>query len=252
TGAQYEWLVDDLETTDKQIKFVIGHQPMYPLSHLGSSLDINETERDRLQALFVQENVTTYVCGHDHLFDRMTVNGVVQVISGGAGAPLYSTPWGGAYDHYVRTNVSTTRVEFEAIQTDGDIAENYTLPYEGCIEIALREIANTTAGLPDESPAIYFSEEPEEEYYSWDGGENTTEIGTLPDTNGLHTLDVYVKGSDGVWNHKHYAFTTVQGIDTETTTPPPDGIIDPIVIAGAMGIAAVIMVVLVYKLRISE
>ena len=253
TGAQYDWLVDDLENTDKETKFVIAHQPMYPLSHLGSSLDRNETERDRLQDLFEQENVTAYVCGHDHSFNRMTVNGVVQVISGGAGAPLYSTPWGGAYDHYVRVNVSAARIEFEAIQTDGETAENYTLPYEGPIEIALRRMANTTGGWPEKAPEIYFSEEPEEAYYSWDGGENSTEIGTLPDTNGLHTLDVYAKGSDGIWNHKYYEFETVGGEETGTTTTTPlPSIINPLLIAGVVGIAAIIVVVIVYKLRISS
>ncbi|MFO7836940.1 MAG: metallophosphoesterase family protein [Candidatus Thorarchaeota archaeon] len=251
TGDQYDWLVDDLESTNKMAKYVIGHQPMYPLSHLGSSMDVNITERNRLQDLFEEQNVTLYACGHDHLFDRLTVNGVVHIISGGAGAPVYSTPWGGAYNHYLRVNISYSETAFEAIRMNGAVAENYTLPYEGHIEIALRRIANTTSGRPDESPAIYFSEVPEEVYYSWDGGDNSTELGTLPETNGVHSLDVFAKGSDGVWNHKYYEFTTVGGEETETTTTPPPSGINPLLIAGVIGVAAVIVVIVVYRLKMS-
>jgi hypothetical protein len=140
----------------------------------------------------------------------------------------------------------------ETVNKDGDVTETYTLPYEGPIEIAYREIANTSSALPDEAPEIYFSEVPEEKYFSWDEGENSTEIGTLPDTNGLHMLDVYAKGSNGEWTHKYYEFTTVQGIDTGTTTPPPDGGIDPLVIVGVIGIAAVIILaIVVYRWKTS-
>ncbi|MFO7836939.1 MAG: metallophosphoesterase [Candidatus Thorarchaeota archaeon] len=251
SGDQYDWLVNDLESTDKEIKYVMAHQPMYPVSARGSSLDRNRTERDRLQNLFEEENVTAFLAGHDHVFQRLTVNGVLHVTSAGAGPKLYSTPWGGDFNHYTRWNVSSQRIEMETINMDGEIAENYTLPYEGHIEIALRRIANISAGRPDQAPLILFSEVPDEKYFSWDGGDNSTELGTFPDTNGLHSLDVYAKGSDGVWNHKYYEFTTVGGEETETTTTPPPSGINPLLIAGVIGVAAVIVVIVVYRLKMS-
>ncbi|MBS3794260.1 MAG: metallophosphoesterase family protein [Candidatus Thorarchaeota archaeon] len=252
SGAQYDWLVNDLENTDKEVKFVMGHQPMYPVSAIGSSLDRNRTERNRLQNLLEEHNVTAYLAGHDHVFQRLTVNGVLHVTTAGAGPKLYSTPWGGDFHHYTRWNVSETEIQIESINTDGEVAADYALPYEGSIEIALRRFFNTSAGRPEQAPLILFSEVPEEKYFSWDGGDNSTELGTFPDTNGLHTLDVYAKGLDGVWNHKHYAFDIVGGEETETTTSPPPSSIEPFVIAGVIGAAAVIAAILIYRWKTSK
>jgi UDP-2,3-diacylglucosamine pyrophosphatase LpxH len=255
-GDQYDWLVDDLENTDKEIKYVVVHQPMYPVSARRSSLDRNRTERDRLQNLFEEHNVTAFLAGHDHVFQRITVNEVLHVTSAGAGPKLYHTPWGGDFNHYTRWNVSSARIEMECIKPDEQVGETYALPYDGHIEIVLRRCFNTSAGQPDEAPLILFSEVPEEEYYSWDDGANSTELGTFPDTNGLHTLDVYAKGSDGVWNHKYYEFDTVGGEETDTdtdttTTPPPTGI-NPLLIAGVIGVAAVIVIVVLYRMKMSS
>ncbi|TFF68221.1 metallophosphoesterase family protein [Candidatus Thorarchaeota archaeon] len=249
-GQQYDWLVDDLQNTDKDVKYVMVHQPMYPVSAIGSSLDRNQGERDRLQDLFEEENVTVFLAGHDHVFQRLTVNGVLHVTSAGAGPKLYHTLWGGDFNHYTRWNVSPMRIEMETINLEGEEVANYTLPYEGHIEIALREHFNTSTGRPEEAPLILFSEIPQEQYYSWDGGDNSTELGTFPDTDGVHTLDVYAQGSDGVWNHKYYEFTTIGIDDTETTTTttPPVGI-DPLLIAGVVGVASVIVVIVIYRWR---
>jgi predicted phosphodiesterase len=241
SGDQYDWLVNDLQSTDKEVKYVIVHQPMYPVSAIGSSLDRNQAERDRLKNLFEEENVTVFLAGHDHVFQRVTVNGVVYVTSAGAGPKLYHTPWGGDFNHYTRWNVSAKHIEMETVNLEGEVVADYTLPYEGHIEIVLRQHCNTSTCGPEQAPLILFSEVPEEEYYSWDGGANSTELGTFPDTNGLHTLDVYAKGSDGVWNHKYYEFKTVGGEETETTG------INPLLIAGVIGVAAVVVVIVVYR-----
>jgi hypothetical protein len=75
------------------------------------------TEMNRLQQLFEDKNVTLFAAGHDHLFDRLTVNGVVHIIAGGGGAPLYSTPWGVAFHHYLKVDVRSDQVDFTAIDT---------------------------------------------------------------------------------------------------------------------------------------
>ncbi len=250
-GAQYDWLVNDLESTDKDIKFVMVHQPMFPVSAIRSSLDRNQTEWNRLQNLFEEQNVTVFLAGHDHVFQRVTVNGVVYVTSAGAGPKLYHTPWGGDFNHYTRWNLSSVSVELEVINVDEEVAADYALPYQGHIEIALRRHFNTSNGRPDESPLILFSEIPQEKYFSWDGGENSTVLGTFPDSNGLHTLDVYAQGSDGVWNHKYYEFTTVGGEETETTPLPPSDI-DPLIVTGVIGVASVIVVIVLYRRKLSS
>jgi len=144
TGTQYDWLVDDLTNTTNSMKFVFAHQPMYPLAHIRSGLDTNMTEMNRLQQLFEDKNVTLFAAGHDHLFDRLTVNGVVHIIAGGGGAPLYTTPWGGAFHHYLKVDVRSGQVDFTAIDISGVTREQYQLPYDGPIEIEARFLANNT------------------------------------------------------------------------------------------------------------
>ncbi len=135
TGTQYDWLVNDLNSTEQPLKFVFAHRPLYPCRHIRSSLDSNPTERERLQQLFEQQNVTLFAAGHDHMFNRLTVNGVVNIITGGGGAPPYQTPWGGAYYHYLRIDASPSYVNFTTIGLDGNPVDEYQLPYDGPIEI---------------------------------------------------------------------------------------------------------------------
>ena len=250
TGEQYTWLVNDLESTDSAIKYVFEHRPMYPLNHIGDSLDSNPEERARLQQLFEDHNVTMYACGHDHLFNRLTVNGLVHIISGGAGAPLYNTPWGGAYHHYVRVGTSTDFVNMTTVRLNGDVSHNYQLPYTGAIEIELRAIGNESSKQPGTLPEIYFSEIPVQKYYSWDSGSNQTELTGLPNVNGQHTLDVYALDSDEVWSHERFVFTTVGATATTTTTPIQAPIfLDPLVIGGIAIAGVVIVLILVYRRR---
>ncbi len=252
TGAQYEWLVEDLAATDAYAKFVFVHRPLYPLSHVGSALDVNVTERDRLQHLFEEENVTLVVAGHDHLYDRMTVNSVIYVITGGAGAPLYNTPWGGAYYHYTRVTVSRHRINITAVRTDGSCAASYALPYTGPIEIFLRETANASTKANGTMPRIYFSQQPEQVYYSWDGGTNTTALTGLPDIGGEHVLNVYACDTEGRWSTARFVFyvrmpTTYPGPTHDTETPPTDLETVTVAAAGVAGIAALAVVVVLLK-----
>ncbi|MBN2229511.1 MAG: metallophosphoesterase family protein [Candidatus Thorarchaeota archaeon] len=248
TGDQYNWLVNDLESTDCPMKYVIGHRPMYPLNHLGDSIDSKPDERIRLQQLFEEHNVTAYICGHDHLFNRLTVNGLVHIISGGGGAPLVYTQWGGAYYHYTRVDSSYNHVNISSVKLSGEIGHNYQLPYTGPIEIALRAIWNGSSKQPNTLPEIYFSEIPIEKYYCWDSVANQTELIGLPNANGLHTLDVYAMNSDEVWSHDRFVFTTV-GATTTTTQTTASFPLESLVIGGVVVAGVVIVLILVYRRR---
>jgi len=119
TGDQLTWLQDDLKTATQKAKhlFVFLHEPLYPVStHIGSSLDVYPEDRDRLQALMEQYHVDILFVGHEHLFDDSTHGGVREIISGGAGAPLYPSPHGGSYNHYLVVNVDGPQVSVKVVK----------------------------------------------------------------------------------------------------------------------------------------
>ncbi|MFW9832377.1 MAG: metallophosphoesterase [Candidatus Thorarchaeota archaeon] len=241
-GDQLTWLENDLATTSSEMKFVVIHRPMYPVVHVDDAyLDIPAEEREALQTLYEQQNVSLLITGHDHCFNRLTVNGVTQIIAGGGGAPLYDHPvWGGGYYHYVRTEVSRNFVNITAIKLDGKGTHNYQLPYSGPIEIEHRIIPSGSTKPVGTMPVIFFSQVPEEKFFSWDSGENQTELTGLPNSNGEHTLDVYAKNTDDVWSHAQYIFIAT---GATATTPSGGGPIDPLLLFGGIAVAGVVVVV---------
>lgn len=242
TGTQYDWLVNDLNSTEQPLKFVFAHRPLYPCRHIGTSLDSNQTERERLQQLFEQHNVTLFATGHDHLFNRLTVNGVVNIITGGGGAPLYQTSWGGAYYHYLRIDASPNQVNFTTIGLDGNPVDEYQLPYGGPIEIEIRGFANATTQYSETIPEIYFSEAPVAKYFSWDNNPNTTSVTGFPGTADFHILDVYAENEDGVTSHEKFVFYSIAST-TSITTETTNGTFDIPMIFMAIGIGAVVVIV---------
>jgi 3',5'-cyclic AMP phosphodiesterase CpdA len=240
-GDQFAWLENDLASTDKEMKFVVQHRPLVPIAHIDDSwYDLPQADIEALRTLYEEQNVTLLITGHDHCFNRLTFNGVTQIIVGGSGAPIYNHPtWGGGFYHYVRTNVSSSHINITAIKPDGTIGHNYQIPYDGPIEIKHRIIPTGATKPVGTIPIIFFSEVPAENYFSWDGGANQTELTGIPNEDGEHTLDIYAKNADDVWSHEQLMF-----IGTGATTPPPPaGPIDPLLILGGISVAGVVVVV---------
>ena len=213
TGTQYNWLVEDLAQTRATYKFLFAHRPLYPISHVGSALDVNITERDRLQSLLEQYNFTAFISGHDHLYDRLVVNGVAHFISGGGGAPLYSSPFGGSLYHYLKVEVSHDAVEYVCITDVGEVHESYSHNSSAPIDVYLRSPINGSSAAVGSIPEIYFSEVPTQVYFSWDGGANETTLSGLPEANALHELRIYTENPFGLWSSFIFQFTTTGSYD---------------------------------------
>ena len=89
-NALYNWLVADLNSTDKAHIFVFGHEPAFPqpdadngvLRYLGDSLDKYPVNRDRFWNLLKNRNVVAYFCGHTNEYNVVKIDGVWQVNSG--------------------------------------------------------------------------------------------------------------------------------------------------------------------------
>jgi len=93
-SEQYNWLKADLAASSKTWKFVATHEPGWSA---GSGHENNIPFQTDLQPLFQQSGVAMVFSGHNHYYARAMVNGIVELIMGGGGAPLY-TPASGQPD----------------------------------------------------------------------------------------------------------------------------------------------------------
>lgn len=86
---QYFWCEDDLKAHQDKPTIVIWHSPAYGsytwfLKGHGS----DSFMRERYVPLCEQYGVEMVMCGHNHWYERATVNGIRHITTGGAGAPL--------------------------------------------------------------------------------------------------------------------------------------------------------------------
>ena len=129
TGGQYKWLERVLSTSGYEHKFVFVHHPLYPEKgkgrHYEESLDKYPAERDRLEALFAKYRVNIVFVGHEHFYSRKIVDGIVQIITGGGGAPLYTEDKEGGFYHFILVTVDGSEVTGKVIDIGGKVRDTF-------------------------------------------------------------------------------------------------------------------------------
>jgi 3',5'-cyclic AMP phosphodiesterase CpdA len=128
-GEQFKWLEDLLARSEQKHKFVFVHHPLYTVPgkgvHSGVSLDLYPKDRDRLEALFLKSKVDAVFCGHEHFYQRKTVDGITHIITGGGGAPLYGKDEDGAFNHFIVVTVDNDTVSSEVIDMNGKVRDKF-------------------------------------------------------------------------------------------------------------------------------
>ena len=131
---QYVWLTHDLENRAKKgtPTFVFFHEPPYSIGAHGSNMEVRQT----LCPMFEKHHVSAVFCGHDHIYYRTTRSGVLYVVTGGGGAPLYECDpkkgtikgdkWESVH-HFVICDVKGTSLRLTAIREDGSLLDKLTL-----------------------------------------------------------------------------------------------------------------------------
>ncbi|MBU1853136.1 MAG: metallophosphoesterase [Candidatus Omnitrophica bacterium] len=127
--TQLEWLKKDLKNTGQKIVFVFGHEPAFSYKcHIGESLDKYPAERDVLWDIFKEHGIDAYFCGHEHLYNMSIREGICQIITGGAGAPLRVTPQEGGYYHFIIIDVKDSgKCEVTVKDIEGLVKDNFTI-----------------------------------------------------------------------------------------------------------------------------
>ncbi len=129
TGEQHAWLEGVLANAGLKHKFVFLHHPLYTEQgkghHSGDSLDKHPKDRDKLETLLVKSGVDAVFAGHEHFYQRKSVDGIAHVITGGGGAPLYGDEKDGAYYHYIYITVDGDRANAEVVDINGKVRDGF-------------------------------------------------------------------------------------------------------------------------------
>jgi len=126
---QFLWLVHDLRTHHQPFTIVYFHHPVYSSSEHG-----NTTLLQKIWApVFERCHVDIVFNGHDHNYEHSRVNGVVYIVTGGGGSPLYDngqSPWTVYSEktyHYCLLTVNSSTLLFEAKKPDGLVFDSFIL-----------------------------------------------------------------------------------------------------------------------------
>lgn len=89
TYAQRDWLEAALTSSTARWKVVTLHRPIYSSNWYGGFRSV----RRLLLPLFQQHKVNLVLAGHDHCYERLEVDGITYIISGGGGATIRGFLW---------------------------------------------------------------------------------------------------------------------------------------------------------------
>lgn len=143
SDAQINWLGSLLSSSSKTHKFVFTHSPAYPADgHVGSSLDINPSRRNSLWSIIDSNRIDVFFAGHEHIYCRWYINtsvnsnwtnGVYEIISGGAGAPIYGVTRGFLPDviraayHYIVVDIEGNTASIKTYNDSGAEIDSFTV-----------------------------------------------------------------------------------------------------------------------------
>ncbi len=112
-AAELGWLEADLAGTQLPVSIIVLHHP--PFDPVGGSHILGKGASE-LMALATRYKVRYVIAGHIHEYAREVRDGVIYLVTGGAGAPLYPPPDKGGFYHYVRITVRGAETSDEVVR----------------------------------------------------------------------------------------------------------------------------------------
>jgi hypothetical protein len=116
---QYKWLINVLNSNKRKNKFVFMHKPIFDItgSYPDTIMYPKRVGSDLLK-LFAKNNVRAVFWGHIHGFAEEKRDGILYVLTGGGGAPLYLPKFSGGFNHYVKVSVDDGKVYDEVVKVE--------------------------------------------------------------------------------------------------------------------------------------
>lgn len=124
---QFIWLLKNLET-DKIWNIIVFHHPPYSSGYHG-----NSTLPRLWLHLFERKGIDIVFNGHDHDYERLEINGIKYIVTGGGGAPLYEvgrSKWtilSQSTYHYCKISINSSSLHFTSLKPDGEIIDDFVI-----------------------------------------------------------------------------------------------------------------------------
>jgi len=125
-SAQLAWFDAELAASPADWKIVFLHHPIYTSGRYRASAFVNRTT---LESIFLRRHVSVVFSGHEHIYQRTTLqNGIQYFISGGAGslrpgdgtpAPYIARTYSADY-HFMLVEIEGDALNFQAISRTGE------------------------------------------------------------------------------------------------------------------------------------
>lgn len=217
--AQYEWLKNDLKSSDKDWKIILMHVPITSCDC--SSSDANADSRANLESLAATYGASLFVVGHAHYYQHTEANGITQLVLGGGGATLDSDCSGssscpGCYFHYAKFHVLDDHhldVAITKVSSDGSTStgETFTIVRDGATNATQADFTATSELVDYRTPVRFFcATDGVHRGHQWDFDDGVTSTDENPlhyypkpvESNGYHPYDVQLTvkagtGDDG-------------------------------------------------------
>jgi hypothetical protein len=130
--VEIEWLDRTLSANgDARHKLVLGHHPVHSVNGFAGAFQRDiETENGRaFWQILVRHQVLAYVCSHILAFDVQVHDGVLQILTAGAGT-AHRMPADHEYLHCVQAALDERGLRYQVLDTDGALREWLAWPIQ--------------------------------------------------------------------------------------------------------------------------
>jgi hypothetical protein len=123
--VEHTWLDQTLlDNADARYKLVLGHHPIHPVNGFSGAYarEVALEDGRALWGVLVRHGVLAYLCSHILAFDVQVHDGVLQILTAGAGT-AHRMPEGIEYLHCVQAALDPAGLRYQVLDTSGRIRE---------------------------------------------------------------------------------------------------------------------------------
>jgi hypothetical protein len=132
---QEEWLISDLEETDKEWKIILFHSPIYSSApQNGGGHLSNLIARPVIKSICEEYGVQLTLSGHNHHYAHWSINGVHYLTIGGCADDLYPVDLdqgeisAAPIHHFAKFSILNDLLTVDIIDNNGNLFESFTTP----------------------------------------------------------------------------------------------------------------------------